>query len=335
MFDVVEWLNQRIPFPIFYTLRLYSVAVTLVFGFLWVVYGYDSTTATILLGIQGIGIHLSTIQLLAFTFWTSLTNLQVGGFKSLRHLASCFVEDVRNIGRFPVWNREKLRAYVSSQPEAIDPMRGFLYAFFLTLGCLFVFEVPYVLLHDYFNYGGDPMWPIYAFIGVGEVSMVARNFGIMFFAALPPLVLWSSHSYGVRWWRYRFNKKWGVMVLAMLGAWIFWTYYPFVHEMGTYEVDGDTVNVWVDGRLYETREFDKPVEVIAFPKQELFPQTIYTYYIVGEGEPYRGADDMGEFYVPDMGIRTVNLLLKYFVFLTVSYPLMVYVRNMDEEELEE
>ncbi len=328
MFDVVEWLNARIPFPIFYTFRLYSVIITVIFGGLWILYGYDSTLATIRLGIQGIGIHLSTIQLLAFTFWAVLTNLQVGGFKSLRHLANCFIEDVKNIGRFPIWKKEKLQSYVSSQPEAIDPVRGFLFAFFLTLGCLFIFEVPYVLLHDYFNYGGDPMWPIYAFMGPGEVSMVGRNFGIMFFVALPPLVLWSSHSYGVRWWRYRLDKKWGAMLVACLGLWLFWVFYPIPHAMGTYEIKGNAVDSYVGGVFYETRIFDADVEELTWPLQQLFPQTVYTYYVVAKGEPYRGADDMGEFYISDLGIRTTNLLLKCLVFLVVAYPMMVRVERV-------
>jgi len=341
-------------FPFFYfTGRVDILLILVVSSIGWVVFGFDGTVEQIQLSPYGVGIHWSTVQTCALSLYLLILNMHVGGVRSFGQLRSEVWRDFRTnwaelksihrvrIGRrwarrgrlrFPlVWLKlppevEELEKQYARYP-AVDPMRGFVFALAITFVSLFAFEIIWVPLYDYFQFGSW-YWPVYsAFDSSGNPllsSMFIRNVGITAVMSVVAIVtvylVWDGQSPNI-WRRYsitwRFDRWFALIALATASLWIIWILYPHQSFMVT---AGDVISV----RPFNSSFFTS--QTWLFPSQGLFPQNEYTFYQASLFMKTYGASAIYGFHVQDDALHLVNVLTKYFTFLLVGYPSLVLAK---------
>lgn len=321
-----EWVNQRIP--LLFVFRIVFCVWIIVWSALWLLFGFDSTFEGVLTNdpnMLGTGTHFSTLLFLSIITYVSLLNLQNGGLMSIRQIPREFWVDLRI-----VFGRVKGKEVESSRSQLYPGVQGVFFSLFLAFSSLFIFEVGYVWIQDYLNFGGDMWWPIYHYIDPQKTTASWRNFAFAAIIFILPVMVYQTKTFidgKAHRWQYRLDKKWGGLVLACLAVWALWIWYPFPHPEVSYMVNGESVSVWIDGEHYETSFFDKPIVALTVPENRLFPQTAFAYYTVPQGAPYF-REDMGGVWAADDGIHALNVAAKGLVFAVLAYPLMVRVEKV-------
>jgi hypothetical protein len=347
-------------FPYFYfTGRVDVLLIFIVASVGWVAFGFDGTIEQIVLSPYGVGIHWSTVQTCALSLYLLILNMHVGGIKSLGQLRSEVWRDLRTnwvelrnvhrvrLGRrwarrgrlrFPlVWLKvppevEELKERYSGYP-AVDPMRGFVFALAVTLVSLFAFEVIWVPLYDWFQFGSW-YWPVYSALdGSGNPflsAMFVRNVGTvaaMSIVAVMTLYLaWDGQGSNI-WRRYsiawRFDRWFALIAFATVSLWLVWIFYP--HQPFTVTV-GDVLSQGPFNSSYFASQ------TWLFPSQGLFPQNEYTFYHASLFMKTYGTSAIYGFHVQDDVLHLINVLAKYFTFLLVGYPSLVMAKRNETPE---
>lgn len=307
------------PSFFYFSAREYMLAITILSSVAWAFYGWDGTTSEFPLQFKnyGIGIHWSTIQTFALFFYLFMINLQNGGrspfvadlVEGIRlDFQSIWIEirtlsGVLDKARFKE-QREKYRTFAS-----IGPVRATAFSFLMIGGALFAFEVIWVPLYDYFQFG-SVLWPVYmaTVYNIPNFALI-RNVGITGLCfLLAPLVFkaqfWGAGeskkpNFSVKW---RFDDFWVSLVMFDIFLWLYWITGAFPHSA----LPALPGTIW--------------------PKQDFFPQTDYTYYSPSIFlKPY-SLKFIEAFYIQDNYTHFMNVITKYLTYLVVCYPALVRVR---------
>ena len=176
----------------------------------------------------------------------------------------------------------------------------------LAVFALFVFEYPYVFMLNWFHYG-DLFFPIYYYnASVMSPTFIRNTFGVLgplFFILVTPRLF--GYVFRIRLDRYAV-----ILTLVASVVWMGWIIYPSDQEY----VEPSNIVTPLTG----------PIQV--WPKQTLFPQTIYIYLNVSREVGLHERDDLDGFYLNDPPVHLFNVLTKYLVFLAVGYVFMPVVR---------
>jgi hypothetical protein len=297
---------------------------------MWLLYGYEGTFEYSTSGKYfGMGIHWSTVLTVGVCMYILTLNLQRGGLRSIGEIWTSFIQDSKRlvtIARHPTWfYRVRDDAH---EPYVVEPVHAVPFAFYLSLATLFIFELPYVILLNWFQFG-DLLWPIYmvkqSFLGH---YMLIRNASV---AVLPLIgsyiMIWYPSrkvdgGYMPRYdWKFRVDWKW-IMILGVTSlCWLTWVYMPSKPPL--------TLNDVVEkGCVYEKELIDVDSYNWTMPKQELFPQTVYTFYNLSKGEEY-GVEDLFGWWQNDSPVHLVNIITKCMVYASVMYPMLLKVERND------
>ncbi len=290
-------INQRG----YYATRIVFLASSLFFLFLWALFGFDSTLENIDgSNPYGFGMHISTIQAASMIFYFSFVNLNVGGFKSRKHLISEIKIDLRTLWGFKI-NYGAIMNY-PVKAWRFQFMLDIMYSGFLVLIAGFAFEIPYVFMLNYFQYN-SLMFPVFMYKG-GEALL--RN---LFFLLVPigwcmiyPLFFRSRA-------KYRIDRLLALFILITSLVWLGWIIYPSQME---YKSPDD---------------IDLNIEPLTWPNQKLFPQTIYAYLNVTMEEGNHSRKNIDAWHNDDPPVHLLNVLTKYMVFLSVGYLFMVKIEK--------
>ena len=148
---------------LYFSGRILSLISFFIVSIVWLIFGFDSTVeGSIYSEYQGIGFHFSTLQTIAIAFWIAVSNIQVGGYSSARQLLKEFWKDTRTIITFSYIRSRTQSAKETNQIANFMYVEGFIYAFMTVLVGMFSFEVIWVPLYNYFQFGSW-LFPIYTF----------------------------------------------------------------------------------------------------------------------------------------------------------------------------
>jgi len=302
------------PWRIYYGVRTIFLATSLIFTIAWVYAGYDSTFEQIFdpdPTHNGIGIHNSTLQSMSLLVYFLVVNFQVGGLKSLSQLWREIKLDLKGIFGFNIKEYE-VKGYV------FHPYRAIIPALFIPVTALFVFEIPYVFLLNYYHFN-SVIWPTY--VSWSNPSPVFyRNIltpiactlvSLLFIKQRGSKYLGSHINY-----KYRLGKLLSIFAAVTVLMWGVWIIYPSNAEVKTVDsINSNLTKPWV------------------LPTQKLFPQNTYVFFNVSIGDYYIRRDLDG-FHVVEDVVHTLNIVTKYMVFLTVGYVFMVQSRKRDAISLD-
>ena len=292
------------------------MALSLLLLLAWAVFGFDSTIDNIFVnrvGAEGVGLHYSTLHALAFLFYVSIVNFEVGGFRTLKHLFQEMKEDMINIIKpfrrdKVVFDRDIKYSSFLSYPYA------FVFAGCLVFFALFIFEYPYVFMLNYFHY--DSLWfPIYLYNADPISPTFIRNtIGVIL--PIIPLMLFTK-GIGAK---IRLNKKAGWLIFIFILSFGIWATFPSTQPYKTIE-DIDTN---LEGNI------------TVWPNQELFPQTIYIYLNITDTDSgYHERKDLDGWYQVDHYVHTINVWTKYAVFFAVGFIFMIRPKEFVSLEVKE
>ncbi len=305
-----------------------AIAVAGTFG--WIIYGWDGTVNQVFGTPYGIGIHWSTVQTFALFFYLLTLNLHVGGLRSFNQFMHELKKDVLNLRK--IASKNLADEYASE--TVIGPSRAACFALGFCCVALFGFEIVWVPLYDYFQFGSW-YWPVYAAAdpsGIPFLSeMFLRNVGVtvvMLVAAVGAVCFvwdWEGEKlkrrYSITW---RFDRWFLVILTLTIAFWLSWIYYPHSAVQISF-------NQVVSQGPFNSTFFDSQRWI--FPTQGFFPQNEYTFYQATLFlKPYATTAIYG-FHVVDDWLHLDNVITKYLSFLLVSYPaLIVAKRNEVREE---
>ncbi len=297
---------------LYFSGRILSLLSFFGFTIAWIVFGFDSTLeGSIYPQYQGIGFHFSTLQSISIVFWIILSNIQTGGYNSARQLLGEFWKDTRTILTFSYIRSRMQSAKETNQIANFMYIEGFIFAFMTALVGLFSFEIIWVPLYNFFQFGSW-LFPIYTF----ELETLSLSFwrnmigfsiplfyiGILFFLQYPEI-------------RYRLNKKAGIILAWSISLWLIWiamnSPLPILGEQDFTDLDPP---FFITGNS-------------TFPIQGHFPQTVYTYYNISSGEIHK-REDVLAWHQDDVPVHAVNLLTKYSMFALITY--VFCIRKPDE-----
>jgi hypothetical protein len=236
-----------------------------------------------------------------------IVNFDVGGLTSLSHLFFEIQADL--MGLIPKFYRVAQDMSAAKQ-RLIDPFSSFLYACLIPVAALFIFEIPYIFAYNWFQHG-SLMWPFYYWeLQNGWSREFIRNIGI------PPIALFLS------WWLLYFPRKIVfkprtkyamLLILFTILFWVIWIIMPHTAPQTPESLGLPTAN-WT------------------FPAQQLFPQTIYDYYLnVTVNQPYESVNQNG-WWQNDPPVRFINVLTKYMVFITLTYICCITIRKKENDK---
>ncbi len=288
---------------LYFSGRILSLISFFIVSIVWLIFGFDSTVeVSIAPEFQVIGFHFSTLQTIAISFWIALSNIQVGGYSSARQLLKEFKKDTRTIITFSYIKSRIQSAKETNQIANFMYVEGFIFAFMTVLVGMFSFEVIWVPLYNYFQFGSW-LFPIYTF----ELETLSLSFyrnmigftiplfyiGILFFLQYPQI-------------RFRLNKKAGVLLLWAISLWLIW-----IAMDSPVAIRGEADFPDLDPPFFITGN-------TTFPIQGHFPQTVYTYYNISSGQVH-SREDVRAWHEDDTLVHAVNLLTKYSMFALVIY----------------
>lgn len=295
----------------------------------WIVFGFDGTVEQLTGGAYGIGIHWSTIQNFTLVFYLSCVNLQVGGLQSITQLRTELSKDLRALIKI---RRTKETAEEYSKYASVDPMRGFFYSTMLAIGALFIFEVIWTPLYDYFQFGSW-WWPVYSALDPSGnpflSGMFVRNVG----AVIASIVLmwtvlryvWDTRSDGSTVYvvpRFSFKFRMGIPLFCLVwiatGVWITWIVFP---HSATFVL---TQNMIISLKPVDPNFLS---QALILPSNGLFPQTEYTLYVAQWFMKSYPTSAIFGFYLQNNAIHLVNVITKYLTMLAFSYPFFAIVRT--------
>ena len=292
---------------LFFSLRHVFLASAIVFTIIWIYFGFDSTLEGLFdPALQGIGFHWSTFQTMALSSYILMINFDVNGLTSLNQLAYEIQEDL--LGFIHPWVAREISA---NQKHLVNPLTALVYSGCISVGALFVFELPYIFLFNYFQFN-SLMWPFYFWQTnfFGQSKEFIRNVGLSilpFFLAWWILYFPKKLSFTVR-------KKWVLILLSLtLSTWIIWIMIPASVAVQT------------------PASMNLPSGDWLFPKQHLFPQTIYDYYLNATvNQPYESINQNG-WHQNDPPVHLINIVTKYMIFVTITYICCVLFRKKEVE----
>jgi hypothetical protein len=304
-------VNRWLP-HLYYSCRVGLLPWCFVFTGAWAYFGFDSTVdGTFTGGIQGVGFHWSTLSTMATAGYLMLVYLQVGSFKTLIQEMKLDLYALRRFRRGDFYNERVF---------AIDGARGTALVFFVVWAAMFIFETPWVLLHDYFSYGSW-LWPIY-FVP----NIFFRNVGlaaICVFGILAVVYSFNQVNKGRMKVTFRFDEAWVLLLTITLAVWLLWVSGSFPHQTVAF---GSLSPAQVVSPLKHLPANFSTVKY-SFPTQTFFPQTEYTFYpAYMVGHQYNLSRIYG-FYVADPITHLINITAKYLVFAVVCYPALLVVKS--------
>ncbi len=289
------------------------MVVSLLLLLAWVVFGFDSVIDNLFYmreGAEGVGLHYSTLHALAFLFYVSIINLEVGGLRSLKHLFQEMKQDILYIGRRKDIVFERDIDYTSFLPAHYALVFSGCLVFF----ALFLFEYPYVFLLNHFQY--DSLWfPIYLY----EASPISPTFIRNTMGVTLPLIPLMLMTKGVGA-KIRLNKKAAWLIFICAISFSIWITFPSTQP---YKSTND-IDIQLDGNI------------TVWPKQELFPQTIYIYLNITDTDSgYHERNDLDGWYQKDHYVHTINVWTKYAVFFAVGFIFMIRPKQFVSLEVKE
>lgn len=306
-----------------------AIAIAGTFG--WIIYGWDGTVDQVFGAPYGDGLHWSTVQTFALFFYLLTLNLHVGGLRSFGQFAHELKRDFRNLARI---THSKELAAEYDRETVIGPSRAACFVLGFCCVALFGFEIIWVPLYDYFQFGSW-YWPVYSALDPSGSPLLSemflRNVGVtavMLVAAVGAVCfVWNREGeklrrrYSITW---RFDLWFLAILIVTVAAWFSWIYYPHstVPVLFSQVISQGPFNSTFFGSQNWT-----------FPTQGLFPQNFYTFYQASLFlKPYSTAAIYG-FHVADDWLHLDNVVTKYLTFLLISYPaLIVAKRNEVREE---
>ena len=295
--------------------RLVFLTASIIFILFWIIYGFDSVVENIYNEYTpqtyGIGFHWSTLHAIILSMYVTTINLQTGGISSLKHLYYEILLDLKCvIWDWNAWEFNLSRRVMKgiSYPginafwSGIFP--GLMYSIFVAVLALFVFEFPYVLLLNWYQYGSW-MFPVYQYNVVGGISTTLfRNIVLLLFPLAWCIV--TPYSFGYRF-RYRLDKTALFLSVICVSFFLVWIIMPHADYVSETEI-----NNMLEG------------PIIIYPIQDKFPQTTYIYL---NTSGVHDRNDIDGFWVNDPPVHAVNVLTKYQVFILVGYILCVKVER--------
>lgn len=333
--------------------RVFGLLMVFVSTVFWILGGWDSTVESTAFGsgAYGYGLHWSTVQTAFLAFYLIAANLQVGGFESLHQVGEEFSKDLRNLGLhfqslglFLVgrWTdarvlftrtREEYRQF-----ECVDPVRGFSFALLFAIVAGLLFELIWVPIYDFTNFGSW-MWPVYYYgnpaLGSPFLSVIflRNNFMLGICAFFGITVLYAAMDgekgslrprFRVHW---RTGGTWYTLVSLAGMCWLLWVFFP--HSVyNPLPLFSDPTKVYSSLNLSSSTLLSTHW---IFPSQALFPQTEYTFYNSTLFMHSYPADQVLGFYVDRPLVHLANVVTKYATFAAVCYPAMVSVTRKAEE----
>ncbi len=292
------------------------MAVSLILLLAWAVLGFDSVIDNLFYvreGAEGVGLHYSTLHALAFLFYVSIVNFEVGGLRSLRQLFSEMKEDIINIVK--PFRRNKI---VSERNIKYNSFLSAPYAFVFS-GCLvffalFIFEYPYVFMLNYFQYD-SLMFPIYLYeADIISPTFIRNTLGII--GPIIPLML-ITKGIGAK---IRLNKKAAWLIFICILSFGIWITFPSTQS---YKNISD-IDTTLEGNI------------TVWPNQELFPQTIYIYLNITDTDSgYHERKNLDGWYQIDNYVHTINVWTKYAVFFAVGFIFMIRPKEFVSIEVKE
>jgi len=181
------------------------------------------------------------------------------------------------------------------------PIEAFIYSGMVVLVGLFAFEIFWVPLYNYFNFGSW-VWPIYIF----EHKPLSLSFYRNHFFILIPL-LYAGFLFKIMFplIKFRMNYKTAIMLGLLLISWGVWITYDSPLQIR------DASNVLIVDEPFITN-------TSTFPTQGFFPQTVYTFYNVSQGT-FHQREDVQAWHQEDTITHIMNLVSKYLTFGLVTY----------------
>lgn len=293
------------------------LAVSLSFLLAWMYYGFDSTTGAVYSDNPMLrasdGWHWSTLQLLTLTFYFTVVNMQVGGLKSFRHLLHHLKLDLKCIF---TTKPLVMRFQHSLMRSRIKARWAFIFAVCLTGFSFAVFEYPYVHMLNWFHFG-DLMFPVYTYIGNPISPTYLRNLGILassgFLTLWLSLLVFKSEALVINNYHLRMDRYVVLLVLIASTVWLGWIIYPHRDKVSFDDLDDS---------IYDFGGGDW-----TFPKQNVFPQTIYIFVNATKENPYHDREGLDGWWEEDNAVHFLNIMTKYMVSLAVVYPFMVKIEK--------
>jgi hypothetical protein len=215
----------------------------------------------------------------------------------------------------------------------LGPTRAACFVLCFTVAALFIFELIWVPLYDYFQFG-NWLWPVYMAVAPIQNSALVRNVGMvfpmLFLGVASVYFVWDEvhvsdarmilrRRFSVSW---RFDGFWLVLIVITWLGWVAWIYWP--HSIVT--VIPSQV-IWE--HPFNATYFASQTWIL--PSQGLFPQTQYTFYPASAFLRAYPVSEIPGFYVSDPILHAVNVTVKYLVFMCVCYPAMVVVKRRGSE----
>ena len=285
---------------LYFSSRIIALVLFILSTLAWAFYGYDSTTAAIFTPeLNGLGLHFSTLQTMAATFYILIVNLQSGGL-TLRKFRNELVIDLKTLFTFRIVQGRKASLDRIVWAD-IPPFQALLFASLGPLLALFLFELPYASLLNYYHFN-DLMWPIYG-MGIDGIIQPILYRNIAFFTI--PLffcLLWFPWLYQVKLkWTHRFDA---MLPILFVGFFIIWVTAPSnidqAFMLGSAEFPPDTIRAVLPA------------------VEQGFPQNVYFYFAYNS----TGREVLG-LHVDDPLIHTLNIVTKYLAFAWVGSILLV------------
>lgn len=284
--------------------------------FLWFITGFNIVEG----GVPIIGIQWSTFSTFALFWYLMMLNLQYGGIRTLNQFLYEIDYDFRMLWPSLIHPWRSRKKYHSG--DIVDGLRATTMATLICLGALFLFEVIWVPLYDYFQFGVSWEWPVY--FALTKYPVWARNFGdAAIFLVVGALILaWAYEGKDMHRrfsYSFRIDRYWAFILVITAGMWVLWIFFP-AQQINTAELSSGQVL----GQLASTYS---QYSCYIFPSQHLFPQNTYTFYPCSIlGKEYAVSQILG-FFNPDNWLHLLNVVTKYATFLAVCYPCMVRVER--------
>jgi hypothetical protein len=345
-----DQFGKRYLYYAYFSARNIGLALVLVSTAMWAIFGWDSTVEYTLLGEKnayGYGTHWSTVQTIFLVFYLLALNLQVGGVRSFRQLGAEVKRDFRTFALQGFVILDLLRGKIGKAKEgwsgirksytnyaSVDPVRGFFFAGGFAFIATVLFELIWVPLYDYFNFG-NWAWPVYYFghllfgsplLGpifarnVFELSILGVFGAIMFYTAVDGEKGNFRRRFSVKW---RFDRYALALVVLTASLWILWVLFPHSKV--------DTSQLFVNPASIQSFHGVTQAELQntqwLMPSQSYFPQTEYTFYNATAYLKTYASNEIYGFYAPNFWIHLVNVVTKYATFAAVCYPAMVKVKR--------
>ncbi len=306
---------------------------------MWAGFGFDSgISGSFWDEPKGMGIHWSTLAQMCLMIYVLMVSFHVNGLKSFKQFYIELKRDFKYIFRWrkkPVSRGQKeYRGFKSH----LGSFRALFISFCASLFALFLFEIPWTIFYNYFQFN-DIWFPIYYYSGEG-IGMF-RNFVLLimpiwciYFAFKLPsnTIMKLYYSIQIRFDKYSLNQIWynppGYKIRFNK---IYWSSMVIMLAVLSF-------GLWIDSPQSDdlTRYYATEPEYVyedllnmdnwTFPIRDKFPQTIYTFYVVSQNTPYT-LNDIGSYWLYDDVTHFWNVLTKTLFFLAVTMFFIIEVKE--------